>query len=260
MRLSKRKVKAKIGDLCSKMPIFFYNSIDSTNTRAKELANLGYEGDAVFIARHQTAGRGRMGRHFISDKGKGLYLSILLGKDKSSKTGLAVTTYMAVIASRVLEKHTHIIPKIKWVNDVYANGKKLCGILTEGKTDENSSSLVYTVCGIGINLRRQKFDSEVKNIATTVEDVTGEKADINLLASEIIKEFFSNLHLIGSYDIANEYKERSLLIGKEVKVIKLSATYKATVVNITNNCELVLRLEDGTEEILSTGEVSVSIF
>ena len=241
------------------MPIIIYKTTDSTNTRAKEYAENGYGGNAVFIATEQTAGRGRMGRSFISEDGKGLYLSILLGKESANASGLAITTYMATVACRVLERLTSVKVSIKWVNDLYAGGKKLSGILTEGKINPTDGALNYAVCGIGINLYKQEFDGEVKKIATTVEDETGERADVSLLAAELISEFFTHLPLVGSEETAKEYKSRSFLIGKEVRVIKANQEYDAIVLDVTDDCELLVRTPDGNTEALFTGEVSLKV-
>ena len=257
MSLNERRIKAKIGRLTRDVSIFTYKTIDSTNTQAKIYAESGRGECAAFIAIEQTAGRGRLGRSFISETGKGLYLSILVGGGFSSDFAVSLTTYMAVVASRAIEAHSSVKTQIKWVNDIYAGGKKLAGILTEGKSANDGESLSYAVVGIGINLLKQSFIDEVRAIATTVEDECGERVDVNSLAACIIREFFENLHLAGSVGIADEYRSRSFLIGETVNVIKPSGEYTALVTDITDRCELVLTLEDGTGEILSTGEVSV---
>ena len=172
---------------------------------------------------------------------------------------MAITTYMAVIACRALERLAPVKPKIKWVNDIYLSGKKLSGILTEGRINPSDGTLDYAVCGIGINLLKQDFDDDVRKIATTLEDESGEKIDINLLVAELLREFFSNLPLVGTKEIAKEYKSRSLLIGKGVKVIKAGYEYDATVLDITRECELLVKTSDGSEELLFTGEVSLKL-
>lgn len=259
MSLKRRRIKRKIGALSKNLPIIVYKTIDSTNTRAKNSAEGGEYKDAVFVASEQTAGRGRLGRSFISEGGKGLYLSILLGGPLEPDLAVSLTTYMAVIASRCIEALTSTEPKIKWVNDIYLGGKKVAGILTEGKADESAEALEFAVVGIGINLLKQEFDPEVKLIATTLEDECGKKVDVNTLAAMIIKEFFENLPLLlsDSKEIAAEYRSRSFLIGERVTVIKPTESYNATVTDITDKCELVLALDNGKGEILSTGEVSV---
>ena len=256
MNLSEIKIREYLQDFCADMPIIIYNSIDSTNTAAKRHADSESTECAVFIANEQTNGRGRMGRSFISECNKGLYLSILLDKKYAKST--ALTTYMAVIASEAIDKIADTKTEIKWVNDIYLGGKKLSGILTEGRMDDDGS-LAYAVCGIGINILSQNFDSDVKNIATSIEDETGMQADINELAAEIIKRFFSNLSLVGSRDIVAKYKRRSFLIGKSVNVIRADSTYPATVLDITDECELLVRRDDGETEYLFTGEVSLKV-
>ena len=259
MSLNRRRIQHKIGALSKNLPIIVYKTIDSTNTQAKNSAESGEYKDAVFVASEQTAGRGRLGRSFISEGGKGLYLSILLGGPLEPDLAVSLTTYMAVIASRCIESLTATEPKIKWVNDIYLGGKKVAGILTEGKADESAEALEFAVVGIGINLLKQEFDPEVKCIATTLEDECGKKVDVNTLAAMIVNDFFENLPLLlsDSKEIAAEYKSRSFLIGERVTVIKPTESYNATVTDITDKCELVLKLDDGEVEILSTGEVSV---
>ena len=257
MILEELKLKRKLNKLSKDLSIKVYKKIDSTNTRAKIFAENKIGTNAVFIANEQTAGRGRLGRSFVSNKNKGLYLSILLNKALPPEFATSLTTYMAVIAARAIYSLSGITPDIKWVNDLYLGGKKCAGILTEGKASESGDTLEYAVVGIGINLFKQEFPDEVKKVATTIEDESERKVNRCDLAALVVKEFFANLHLVGSLEIAEEYKSHSFLIGKQVTVIKPTLEYAATVKDITDKCELLLTLEDGTEEILSTGEVSV---
>ena len=257
MILEELKLKRKLNKLSKDLSIKVYKKIDSTNTRAKIFAENKIGTNAIFIASEQTAGRGRLGRSFVSTKNKGLYLSILLNEALPPEFATSLTTYMAVIASRAVSSLSGVTPDIKWVNDLYLGGKKCAGILTEGKASESGDTLDYAVVGIGINLCKQDFPDEVKAIATTLEDECKKRVNRCDLAALIVKEFFEGLHLVGSREIAEEYKSRSFLIGKQVTVIKPTLEYEATVKDITDKCELLLALEDGTEEILSTGEVSV---
>lgn len=257
MILDKLRIRRKIGALFKELSINVYKKIDSTNTQAKLHAERVRCGNAIFVASEQTAGRGRLGRSFVSNKNKGLYLSILLNEKLPPEFATALTTYMAVVASRAIFSLSGVTPDIKWVNDLYLGGKKCAGILTEGKASESGDTLDYAVVGIGINLCKQDFPDEVKAIATTLEDECKKRVNRCDLAALIVKEFFEGLHLVGSRKIAEEYKSHSFLIGKQVTVIKPTLEYAATVKDITDKCELLLTLEDGTEEILSTGEVSV---
>lgn len=258
MALNKKAIAQGLGDISKDLSITVYKKIDSTNTQAKIAADNSECEMGIFVASEQTAGRGRMGRSFTSNKGKGLYLSILLGKELPADFATSLTTYMAVIAARAIASLTPIDPRIKWVNDIYAGGKKLAGILTEGKA-KSEGTLAYAVVGIGINILKQEFPDEVKAIATTIEDECGKAVDVNELTALIVKEFFENLDLVGTPELADEYRSRSFLIGAQVNVIKPTVTYEATVTGITDKCELTLTLPDGSEEILSTGEVSVRL-
>ena len=259
MILDKLRIRRKIGDLSKKMSINIYKKIDSTNTQAKLHAEYGRCENAIFIASEQTAGRGRLGRSFVSSKNKGLYLSILLNKKLPPEFATSLTTYMAVIASRAISSLSGAEPKIKWVNDLYLGGNKCAGILTEGKASESGDSLQYAVVGIGINLLSQEFPEEVRNIATTVEDECGRKVDKYDLAALIVSEFFKNLGLVGSKEIADEYRSLSFVIGKRVTVMRVDSSYNALVTGITDKCELSLLLDSGESEILSTGEVSLRL-
>ncbi len=256
MNLDKQTIQAILGEKYSKLPIFIYNSIGSTNQEAKIIGKQGDISRAVFIAECQTAGRGRLGRSFASDEGKGLYLSLLTEGGLDAEEAIGITTYMAVTASDVIEELTGIDIKIKWVNDLYAGEKKLGGILTEGEIAPNGRML-YSVVGIGVNILKREFSEELKNIATTVEDEAGKAADVNVLAGRLIKSFFDNIQKLGSHEIAEKYKARSFLIGKRVNVIKKTHTYPATVLDITDKCMLRLLTDSGCEELLSTGEVSI---
>lgn len=256
MSLNASSIKEQLGELSEELSINIYKTIGSTNTEAKLAAESGLTKNAIFAASEQTAGRGRLGRSFSSNKDKGLYLTILLSNELPVDFATSLTTYMAVIATRAIGSLTSIDPKIKWVNDIYAGGKKLAGILTEGKA-KSVGTLSYAAVGIGINVARQEFPEDVKAIATTVEDECGEVIDLNKLTAVIVKDFFDNLYLVGTRELADEYRSRSFLIGEKVNVIKPTTTYEATVKDITDRCELLLELPDGTPEILSTGEVSV---
>ena len=254
MFLNKQRIKEQID---KDLSLVVYKTIDSTNTQAKLAAERGEYKRAVFIAGEQTAGRGRLGRSFVSSENNGLYLTILLNEEMPADFATSLTTYMAVVAARAVNTLAGIDVNIKWVNDLYAGGKKLAGILTEGKAAESGEALAYAVIGIGINIRKQNFPDEVKDIATTLEDQCSVKISVNDLAARIVNEFFADLSSVGTKKIADEYKSRSFVIGKRVNVIKPTVQYEALVTDITDKCELRLTLNNGAEEILSTGEVSI---
>ena len=238
--------------------IFSYGVTDSTNTRAREYARASKEKEpCVFIADGQSAGRGRLGRSFDSKKNAGLYVSFLFYPKQNGVDAVKITRNAAVIVCRVLESLYGICAKIKWVNDIYINGKKAAGILTEGEIDAEKGSLNYAVCGIGINLNKRVFSEELADIATTLEDAMGKKADRDELAARLIFEFFS---LSEKDDLIDDYRKLSLVTGRTVCVKSLSGEeYAAFAEEITDVGLLRVRRDDGTYEELCSADVSVKV-
>lgn len=236
------------------MQIFKYDITDSTNERAREYARSeGARFPAVFIARGQTHGRGRRGRSFDSELGAGLYISFLIKEDTKADEAVKITARAAVATSRAIERTSGLSPEIKWVNDIYSRGRKLAGILTEGEIDTATGRLSYAVCGIGINLKKRDFPDELSGIATTVEDECGITVDAEVLAEVLAEEFFS----VGDY--MNEYRERSLVLGKKIAVRRLTGEeFTARAVEITESASLIVEKENGEREELLSAEVSVS--
>ena len=253
--LSKQKIIEELKNLGTMPPeIIFYESIDSTNTRAKEWAkqNPDNRSPIVFIANEQTAGRGRRGRSFVSEGGAGIYISILTYPEESGADATATTARAAVTLAKATESLSDCDIKIKWVNDLYLGGKKLAGILTEGEMDKDGK-IAYQVVGMGINVYKKAISDEISDIATSIEGETGIGIDRSKLAAAIIK-----YHLNYKGDFYNEYKSRSFIIGRRVTVMKLSESYEAKVVDIDSDFSLIIE-RDGKQERLFTGEISLKI-
>ena len=236
--------------------IFVYDTTDSTNTRAREHAEGGFSGKpCVFLARGQHAGRGRRGRSFDSQYGMGLYISFLLKPEVEAEGISAFTAKAAVKVCRAIESICGVTLGIKWVNDIFVNGKKLAGILTEGEFNSDGKGFSYLVLGIGINLVRRTFPEELSEIATTLEDASGEAVDANLLAAKVITELLSDSSCA---DFMEEYRRRSTVIGKTVEVRRLSGeTFYARAESITDSGALVVSREGGQMEELISAEVSI---
>ena len=253
--LDEIKIKEELQDLgVPPIEIHFYESTDSTNTRAKEYAraNGGKRGAVVFIANEQTAGRGRRGRSFVSRGGAGIYMSILTYPYKRGADATAATARAAVSLSRAIESLCDCEVKIKWVNDIYLGGKKLAGILTEGEMDEESK-IAYQIVGMGINVYKNAISDEISSIATSLEDELGTTPDRSKLAARIIAKL-----LFEDADYYEEYKSRSLVIGKTVTVLKPTESYEARVIDINHDFSLTVE-RGGQRERLFTGEISLKI-
>ena len=148
--------------------IILLDEIDSTNNFLKQKAESGEKSGTVIIAKRQTGGKGRLGRSFFSPQG-GMYLSILLRPQISAEKSLFITTAAAVAVCRAIEKVSNKKSGIKWVNDVFIDNKKVCGILTEASLDFETGGLYYAVVGIGVNLYYPKnsFPNDIKSILKT---------------------------------------------------------------------------------------------
>jgi len=224
-----------------------YDTVTSTNDLLKAKAKAGAPAGTVIVAARQTAGRGRMGRSFLSEDG-GLYMSVLLRPMGAAVDALTITAHAAVAVALAVEKHTGKAAAIKWVNDIYQSGKKVCGILAEGQA--NADGLDYVVLGIGVNLQAPKggFPAELRDIAGS-------------LAAEVDKDAFLRdvLKNLSAEDMYAEYTKRDMLFGKTVTVLRGCEVVCTAVANgITEDFGLRIVTENG-EEVLHTGEVSIRV-
>ena len=243
-----------VGISADDLSLFTYNLIGSTNKEALDWGEKNDTGAALFIAERQSAGRGRLGRSFLSPEG-GLYMSFLIRPSSAARDTASITAKCAIAVSRAVEALTGLDCKIKWVNDIYVDGRKLAGILTQGRTREDGG-LDFAVIGIGINLKACDLGEELKSIATSTEEAGGGVPDRCTLAAAIVREIFSILDDSLKDEILEEYRHRSILAGKSVRVIMPADEYTARVLGIDEGFRLILERE-GEVIHLSTGEVSV---
>ncbi len=236
------------------IPVLFYDSCDSTNTRAKELAReTPNMKKCILIAKEQTGGRGRLGKSFVSKRG-GLYISFILRDIPKKADLLSVTTDTAVKICYTLEELTDLSPKIKWVNDVYVNGKKLSGILTEGAFKPNGE-IDFLVIGIGINIADISACAEIADIATSLEKECGGKPP---RIEDLIKALTHHIYS-GECDLSKEYICRSIIVGKSLTVNDFKSTYNATAIRIESDLSLTVQKENGEIVTLSSADVSIRI-
>ena len=232
-------------------------TVPSTNSLLRELANQGSAEGTVILASSQTEGRGRMGRQFFSPEDTGLYLSLLLRpRELSPQESLQLTTMAAAALCLAIEKLTEEKPQIKWVNDLYLKGRKICGILTEASFSMESGSLDYVVLGLGLNLYPPKegFPSELENLAGSL-CLSPREGLKNRLAAEFLNTFKTFYRQRDFQSAGEVYRSRSLLSDKQILVGVEKK--KATVLDITPDCKLLVQYEDGSQQALSYGEVSI---
>ena len=241
------------------MNITVFDELDSTNNYLKKIGSEGEKENGLVIALSQTGGRGRMGRSFYSPNGTGIYFSLLLYPEFSAEKSLFLTVMAAVSVAEAVMKYNKNDVKIKWVNDIYIDGKKVCGILTEGAINSDKM-LDYAVVGIGINVIAPEngFPEDIKNIANAIFPGKTEDNIKEKIVADIVNRFFSMYNGIDT-DFVKRYKEYSYLKGKEINIISGEATRPATVIDITDDCHLLVKNEKGEIEEISSGDVSVRL-
>lgn len=233
-------------------------TVTSTNTLAKEMAAEGAPEGTVLIATEQTEGRGRMGRSFYSPSSTGLYLSLILRPTVSLNDSLLITTSAAVAVAKAIENLSGNEVKIKWVNDLFINEKKVCGILTEASLNIENGGLEYAVVGIGINVSTKDFPHDLKEIAGSIFSKKPDDQPItSILAAKVLNNLSESMDRLTDSSYLEEYKERSFLIGKEIYVLKGKESLPAKAIDIDDRARLVVEYGDGSKEALSSGEVSV---
>lgn len=236
-----------------------FHEIDSTNSYIMRLAAEGERSRIAVIADSQTSGKGRRGKSFYSSDGCGLYLSFLLPKRLPENKAMFLTPMAACAVAKAVEKVFGISLGVKWVNDLFLDGRKVAGILTETKFDFSAHELEYAVVGVGINLAAPEggFPSEIADIAGALCK-SCDKDKKRQLAEEILSQVEAHLPLLGTDQLTDEYISRSILIGKEINIIYADRVEPATVLEINRDCNLVVVTADG-KKILSSGEVSIKI-
>lgn len=235
-----------------------FDTIDSTNTYLKALAESGEDEGRIIIAKAQTAGRGRMGRTFHSPDSTGLYMSILLKPACSPEASSLLTPLAAVAAAEAIEELSGKSAGIKWVNDIFMNGRKVCGILTEASFSENK--IRYAVIGAGFNIAppRGGFPDEISGIAGAIFDTVPEEDFREKLALSFAQKLFSYYARLEERDFLEGYINRSVVLRKKVTVMK-EPPFAATVKEIDRDCRLILEKDDGEIIRLGTGEISIKI-
>lgn len=236
-------------------PVYVYERLDSSNQTAKRLALAGAPHGTLVLAGQQSAGRGRMGRRFESPAGKGIYLSLVLRAPMPASEALGVTVGAAVAVARAVQKLCGIELGIKWVNDLYYQGKKVCGILTEAGTSVESGLLEWLVVGIGLNLTTTPADWPEELARTAGSLFPGGPAPVGraALAGAIAREL---LALCPGFDCLDEYRARCFVPGHWVTVCAETETYAAKALAIDEEGRLVIQRENGRQEALRCGEVT----
>ncbi len=242
--------------------MIYYDRLDSTNTHAKKLAEGDFHDGTVVVADEQTAGKGRLGRQWVSSKGKGIWMTILLKPDIDPSDAAKTTVLAACAVCRAVEKCCGLNAAIKWPNDVVYGGRKLCGILTEMSAEGEQIRFLIIGIGINVNFVPEDFSEDLTDKATSILKETGKHIPRKELAAEVLNAFETVYRDFIAHNgsiqfIIEEYKARSAVLGKDVRVFFKKEEIVGMAVDITEEGQLVVEMQDGSRREILSGEVSV---
>lgn len=233
--------------------------VTSTNTVLRQRAEEGAPEGLVLAAVTQTAGKGRREHAFFSPPDSGLYLSFLLRPDLAAQESLFLTTCAAAAVALAIEDCAGVEAQIKWVNDVFCRGKKVCGILTEAALDLETGGLQYAIVGIGVNLFPPAggFPADLPEAGAVFSSKPQGLEGRSQLAGSILNHFFSFYPDLAKKPFFEDYRKRSLVLGQPITILERGQTRPAVALDLEEDFSLRVREEDGTVGRLSSGEVSV---
>jgi BirA family biotin operon repressor/biotin-[acetyl-CoA-carboxylase] ligase len=238
--------------------IVYFDEISSTNETAKQLAKDGRVNGTTVISDSQSGGRGRRGRVWSSEKGAGIYMSIIIRPNITAETAPRFTLAAAMGVCDALNCFD-IKTKIKWPNDLLYDNRKLCGILMEAGGTQNG--IDYIVIGIGVNVNNKMFPKEIDSSAVSMANIAGKDFDRGFVAAEILnclEKRFSECERDESFfDLLSQYKLRSCVYGQKVRITGTSEEYEGVAEDFDPLGRIWLRLCDGTRTAVGAGEVTL---
>ena len=238
--------------------IFYYESIDSTNTKAKELAEEGYPSGVLVVANQQTAGKGRRGRVWISPKGTDIYMTLVMKPDIHPNHASMLTLVAALALAKGIRRETGEEVQIKWPNDIVLNGKKICGILTEMSVQFDCIN--HIVIGIGINVHNESFAEEISDTASSLFLESGKHFHRAGIIEAFLEEFEKTYAVfLETEDISRLQKEYNALLvnmGRQVHLLDPKEPFDGKAMGVTNKGELIVDTWE-SRKLVSSGEVSV---
>lgn len=239
----------------SGMDIRVFKEVDSTNNEAKRLLAAGGSFPALIVAGAQSSGRGRNGHSFYSPADSGLYLSLVMEPQTSLDRSAAVTTMAAAAVCQAVKELSGLQPQIKWVNDIYLHGKKICGILTEAVTDLESGMVSGIVVGIGVNICTGDFPPELRDIAGSI----GCRIDRNRLAAGISGRLLAYWQHPQDRSYLEYCRLHSMVLGQDIVYYEQGQPNYARALDLDDNGGLRVVDREGREKILRSGEISLRI-
>lgn len=239
--------------------LYVFQEIDSTNEEAKRLAADGAPHGTLVAANAQSAGKGRRGRSFYSPSDTGVYFSVIFKPDLDISDSILITTAASVAVCRAIRDVCGRQCRIKWVNDIYLEEKKICGILTEAVADMESGRIGSIICGIGINVRTEAFPDDVAGRASSIFSGRTARGIRNELVAAVWRELMDLVDRLPDRGFLTEYRERSNVIGKQIRYTDHGEWKEALAVGIDDDGGLVIQSDADGMVHLHTGEITVRV-
>lgn len=258
--LSVEGIRLNLWETTPNLAITVLDSSESTMKDAKLAALNNAPQHTLIVADMQETPKGRFGRPFFAKAGKGIYMSLLLRPNQNFEEMAQYTIIMAVAVSRAMDDIATVTTEIKWVNDIYLNGKKVCGILSEAMSDVESGQISNVIIGMGINfsIKQSEFPEDIQDKVISLFPDGDPVATRNELVASIWNHFYQILATLPQQDFLEDYRKRSFVLGKEVAFTQAGVDYHGVAKTINPQGELVVQLADGQEKILSSGEISLN--
>ena len=230
-----------------------FDTIDSTNIYAKKIVK-NLTKNTIIVSNSQTNGQGKFGKSFFSPANTGIYMTIVLKDNIETTKVFSITFICALAVCKAIEKLTDIKPKIKWINDIFVNNKKCCGILTECETNFKINISTDIIAGIGININTVKFPEELKDIAVSLQK---KDIDRNKMTAEIINNFFKFYSTFTTEQIIEKYKKYCFVLDKDICYTKENVKYIAKAIDINEFGNLIIKDINGNLQTLEYEEIKI---
>lgn len=252
--ISEQGIRKDLSEKCKQMDVRTFSVIDSTNNEAKRIMATENCEAMLIVADRQDGGRGRLGRTFYSPENCGIYMTLIYRIKDGIQNPALITMAAAVAVVRAIESLTDLKLSLKWVNDVFYDGKKVAGILTEAMTNLETGRVENVAVGIGINVKQQDMPEELKDIAVSL-NITD--INRNRIIAEITNQLLKLYSSMNADDFMDEYISHSFVIGKKIQYEKNNQLLSAVVTGIEKDGSLMIRDEAGNTEALISGEIRV---
>ena len=249
--LSEGGIRLYLSEKYREIPVEVLSTVDSTNSAAKAAALRGMPHGTIIAAQEQTAGRGRLGKSFYSPPDTGLYMSVILKPDISLADSTLLTAAAACAVSDGIQQLCGEETQIKWVNDIFCHGRKICGILTEAISDFESGTAETVIVGIGLNLTTGDFPAELQNTAGSL----GIPLQRSRLCADIACRLLDYSEILGSPELMEKYRSRSMVLGREVSFEQRGRLRTGKAVAIDDSGCLVVDTAEGQEKLRAGGIV-----